>query len=130
MPATKPKPAAPTPGRRRLRVVDEPAARPASPDYPYLRCRSQGHRWSDPYIDQVKDREYRIRGGAGRKITCDCEVCPTRKHGVMDWLGNIYRGWTFDYPDDYRWSSAEPASKADWRLAYTRSLGIQIRKPR
>ena len=120
--ARQPDPPASTP---RLRVVESAAF-----GYRYSRCRAMGHRWSDPYIDEVRDREYRVNGGYGRRITCDCEVCPTRKHGTMDWLGNIYKGWTFDYPPDYRWSSEDPVTKADWRLQYTRSLGITVKKPR
>lgn len=51
------------------------------------------------------------------------------RHGTMDWLGNIYRGWTFDYPDDYRWSSEDPVTKADcFRVGHTSQSQV-IRRP-
>ncbi len=102
-----------------------------SPVYPYLRCRSFGHSWGDPYIDTVRDREYRARTRVydGHQICQDCSQCPTVRRGFMDVLGSMYSGcWSYVYPQDYRWTSEDPMKRQDWRRDYVRIVKLTRRQ--
>lgn len=85
-----------------------------TPNYPYVTCRTFGHRW-EPSV--IKKREV-----YGRRVVLECDRCGTIRMDGVAVTGQVITR-SYSQPDDYRLTRAQTPTRQEFRKKWLREHG-------